>query len=153
MHENGKPPAGAGQTLLDDPALTAGQRKRVAIFQSVEGPVCARIEEMCCTGEVDVTDVAVLVIAPEARDLFFDPEEDEGDGAAIVIGHRSRLHAFLTATLPPSAEAPGDPYADLLEAAPPRCVRVMVVDDESLTVMSYGTFITVRVAPGKQAAA
>jgi len=29
----------------------------------------------------------------------------------------------------------------------------MVVDDDSLTVMSYGTFVTVRVGPGKRAVA
>jgi hypothetical protein len=30
---------------------------------------------------------------------------------------------------------------------------VMVVDDTSLTVMSYGTFVTVRVDPNEQAVA
>jgi hypothetical protein len=29
----------------------------------------------------------------------------------------------------------------------------MVIDEESLTVMSYGTFVTVRVGPGDQAVA
>ena len=144
MHADGG--AGGLDAALDDVALTPGQRKRVAIFQSVESPVCARIEEVCAQGAVEVTDVAVLVIAPEARDLFFD--RDAGTGVSVVIGHRAKLYAFLDATLPAA-----DPYADLLEPAPPRCVRVLVVDQESLTVMSYGTFITVRLDPGKQAVA
>ncbi len=143
--------AGGLRAWLDDAALTPGQKKRLAVFGSVEGPVCARIEEICGKGGVDVVDVAVLVIAPEARRLFFD--DDLEPGVSVVIGHRSRLYAFLNAALPPAEDAPGDPYADLLEAAPTRCVRVMVVDDDSLTVMSYGTFVTVRVGPGKRAVA
>jgi hypothetical protein len=136
---------------LDDASLTPGQRKRIAIFQSVESEVCARIEEGCGGGELDVTDVAVLVIAPEAHGLFFDGRV--GEGVSVIIGHRGRLHAFLEATLPPAPDVEVNPYADLLEPAPSCCVRVMVIDDESLTVMSYGTFVTVRMSPGEQSVA
>src|SRR5262249_52016916 len=73
---------------LDDADLTPGQRKRLSVFQSVEAPVCARIEEVCGSGGVEVTDVAVLVIAKEARRLFFD--DDSRLGVSVVIGHRSR---------------------------------------------------------------
>jgi hypothetical protein len=152
MHDDGSESrSGDLRAWLDDPDLTAGQKKRLSIFQSVEGPVCARIEEICGSGGVEVTDVAVLVVAPEARDFFFD--EGAGDGVSVVIGHRDRLYAFLNATLPPSPEAPADPYGDLLEPAPSRCVRVLVIDADSLTVMSYGTFVTVRMGPGAQAVA
>jgi hypothetical protein len=156
MHDNGSEiRSGALSAWLDDASLTPGQRKRLAIFQSVESAVSARIEEVCGAGGLEVTDAAVLVIAPEAYGLFFDAEV--GQGVSVVIGHRLKLRAFLDATLPaapPAAgEAPVDPYADLLEAAPPRCVRVMVVDDQSLTVMSYGTFVTVWVDPDKRAVA
>lgn len=152
MHDDGKESrSGDLREGLDDEDLTAGQKKRIAIFQSVEGPVCARIEEICGRGAVEVTDVAVLVIAPEARGFFF--EEGAGDAVSVVIGHRDRLYAFLNATLPPAPEAPADPYGDLLAPAPSRCVRVLVVDAESLTVMSYGTFVTVSMSPGKQAVA
>jgi len=61
----------------------------------------------------------------------------------VILGHRDKLHAFLHAMLPPVEDAPFDPYADLLEPATARCVRVLIVDHESLTVMSYGTFVTV----------
>jgi hypothetical protein len=153
MHDDGSESGSGGlRAWLDDASLTPGQKKRLSIFHSVESPVCARIEEVCGAGGVEVTDVAVLVIAPAARALFFD-EEETGDGVSVVIGHRSRVRAFLNATLPPAETAPSDPYADLLEAAPPRCVRVMVIDDESLTVLSYGTFVTVRVDPGRRAVA
>lgn len=152
MHEDKTDARSGGlRAWLDDAALTSGQRKRLSVFQSVEGPVCARIEEMCGAGGLEVTDVAVLVIAPEARGLFF--EEADEPGVSVVIGHRSRVRAFLEASLPPARDAPSDPYGDLLEVAPDRCVRVMVVDDESLTVMSYGTFITVRVDPANRAVA
>jgi len=153
MHDDGSETQSGGlRDWLDDASLTPGQKKRLEVFQSVESPVCARIEEVCGAGGVEITDVAVLVIAPQARGLFFD-EDEAGDGVSVVIGHRSRVRAFLNATLPPAPDAPSDPYADLLEAAPPRCVRVMVVDDESLTVLSYGTFVTVRVDPGRRAVA
>jgi len=153
MHDDGSESrSGDLHDWLDDASLTPGQKKRLSIFQSVESPVCARIEEVCGSGGVEVTDVAVLVIAPQARPLFFD-EEELGSGVSVVIGHRSRVRAFLNATLPPAATAPSDPYADLLEAAPDRCVRVMVIDDESLTVLSYGTFVTVRLDPDRRAVA
>jgi hypothetical protein len=113
--------------------------------------VCARIEEVSGSGEVAVIDVAVLVIAPEAHDLFFDGEVEKG--TSVVMGHRERLYAFLTSALPPPQEAGVDPYADLLEPAPARCVRVLVIDDESLTVMSYGTFVTVEMDPKRSAVA
>lgn len=151
MHDDGTR-TGDLRAGLEDAALTPGQRKRLSIFQSVEAVVCSRIEEICGGGGLDVTDVAALVIAPAARGLFFD--EDEGEtGVSVVIGHRNRVRAFLQSSLPASPDAPSDPYADLLEPAPPRCVRVMVIDDQSLTVMSYGTFVTVEVDLGKQAVA
>ena len=71
----------------------------------------------------------------------------------MVIGPRDDLYAFLNATLPATPDAPFDPYVDLLEPAPERCVRVLVIDDESLTVMSYGTFVTVNVDARQRAAA
>jgi hypothetical protein len=106
---------------------------------------------MCGEGGIEVIDVAVLVIAPEARGIFF--EDDVASGVSVVIGHRDRIRDFLGAALPPAPDAPSDPYADLAEAAPPRCVRVLVIDDESLTVLSYGTFVTVRVDPHNRAVA
>jgi hypothetical protein len=152
MHDDGTGARSGGlRAWLDDEALTPGQKKRLSLFQSVEMPVCARIEEVCGAGGMEVTDVAVLVIAPEARGLFFD--DVEGVGVSVIIGHRSRLRAFLVAALPPAPGAPADPYADLLEEAPPRCVRVLVIDDESLTVLSYGTFVTVLVDPARRAVA
>lgn len=147
MHDH----SGSLRTVLDDASLTPGQRKRIGVFQTVEAPICARIEEACGQGGMEVTDVAVLVIAPEARCLFFD--EDVEAGVSVVIGHRSRVREFLEATLTPAPDAPEDPYADLLSPAPDRCVRVLVIDGDSITVMSYGTFITVRMGPGKRAVA
>jgi hypothetical protein len=137
--------------FLDDESLTPGQKRRLAVFQSVESAVCERIEEVCGSGEVEITDVAVLVIAPAAHDLFFD--EDVERGVSVVLGHRNRVEEFLRATLPPAEDAPSDPYADLQQPAPERCVRVLVIDDESLTVMSYGTFVTVEMDPTKRAVA
>jgi hypothetical protein len=96
-----------------------------------------------------VTDVAVLVVAPSAHDLFF-PGIVEAKGTSVVLGHRLKLHAFLCAMLPGAAV---DPYADLLEPTPPCCVRVLIVDDESLTVMSYGSFVTIRDDPANRAVA
>jgi hypothetical protein len=136
---------------LDDESLTPGQRKRIAVFQSVEAPICARIEEMCGEGGIEVTDVAVLVVAPEARGIFF--EGDAEPGVSVVLGHRRMVRDFLCAALPPLPDAPEDPYGDLGEEAPPRCVRVLVVDEEALTVLSYGTFVTVSVDPNRQAVA
>jgi hypothetical protein len=95
--------------------------------------------------------VAVLVIAPEARGIFFDGDREPG--VSVVIGHRRLVRDLLAAALPPAPGAPADPYADLAEEAPPRCVRVLVIDDESLTVLSYGTFVTVAVDPNRRAVA
>jgi hypothetical protein len=152
MHDDAVDGGSGGLSAwLDDPALTEGQKRRIGVFQGVEAAVCARIEEVTGKGEVAVVDVAVLVIAPEAHELFFDQEVEKG--TSVVMGHRERLYAFLQNALPPSEEAGIDPYADLLDQAPPRCVRVLVIDDESLTVMSYGTFVTVDVDPKKRAVA
>ncbi|HVY48835.1 MAG TPA: hypothetical protein VHB21_23260, partial [Minicystis sp.] len=122
---------------------TSGQRRRVALFQAIEGHVCSRIEAVCGSAELDVQDVAVLVVAPAARPLVFGPTDRSPD-AAVLLGHREHVYALLRASLPAAVGAPFDPYADLLEPAPARCVRVLVLDEESLTVMSYGTFVTVR---------
>ena len=90
MHEEGKDGrAGGLGAWLDDETLTAGQRKRLTIFQSVEALACARIEELCGHGGVEVSDAAVLVIAPEAQGIFF--EETYPPGVSVVIGHRSRI--------------------------------------------------------------
>ena len=152
MHDDGKGGSEGGlAACLDDATLTPGQRKRLSIFQSVESLVCARIEELCADGGVEVSDVAVLMIAPEAHGLFF--EETEAPGISVLIGHRGRILAFLDAALPPANDAPSDPYEDLRKPAPPRCVRVLVIDHESLTVLSYGTFVTVRLDPDRRAVA
>ncbi|MCC6551932.1 MAG: hypothetical protein IT372_02775 [Polyangiaceae bacterium] len=138
------------EAYLEGPSLTEGQRRRLRLFQAVEGAICARIERICTEEAIDVTDVAVLVVAPEVRELFFGDapaagprQARDGGPTSVVLGHRDRLHAFLHGALPPSEDAPFDPYADLTEPAPARCVRVLIVDHESLTVMSYGTFVTV----------
>jgi hypothetical protein len=120
--------------------LTEGQRRRIALFQSLEEGVCARVEQMCATSSLDVPDVAVLVVSPEAQELLF--ESEDPPSTSVILGHRERLHAFLHSALPVSPEVPIDPYADLLLPAPPRCVRVLIVDDDSLTILSYGTFLT-----------
>jgi hypothetical protein len=138
-------------TWLTDPSLTEGQRRRLRVFQDVEASVSSRIEQLCQGGDLDVVDVAVLVVAPTAQELFFDGEL--GEGTSVILGHRSRIHAFLSQMLPAAPDAPFDPYADLLEPAPVRCVRVLVIDAESLTVMSYGTFVTVRIGAGDRAQA
>ncbi|MDI1445851.1 hypothetical protein [Polyangium sp. 6x1] len=128
--------------FLADASLTEGQRRRIALFRSVENAVCSRIEQICVTSGLDVVDVAVLVVDVSAHELFF--QDDEPVGTCVLIGHRDKVHAFLRSALPPAEDAPFDPYEDLRTAAPARCVRVMIVDQESLTVMSYGTFVTVR---------
>jgi hypothetical protein len=153
MHDDGTQPApGSLAAYLEDPSLSPGQRSRLAIFQSVEGGVCARIEQMCEATGLEVTDVAILVVAAAAHGFVFG--ESGGEAAtSVVLGHREKLHAFLSRTLPPTEGAPFDPYGDLLEPAPSRCVRVLVLDEESLTVMSYGTFVTVRIDPGNRAVA
>ncbi|UQA63856.1 hypothetical protein E8A73_031920 [Polyangium aurulentum] len=129
--------------FLDDPSLTEGQRRRLSLFRTVENGICSRIEQMCVTSGLEVTDVAVLVVDASAQGLFFQGD-DTVNGTCVVLGHRERLYAFLTSVLPPAEDAPFDPYEDLREPAPARCVRVLIVDHESLTVMSYGTFVTVR---------
>lgn len=176
---------------LQEPGLPEGQRRRLRLFQTVESGICHRIERFCTENPLEVTDLAVLVVAPEAQQLFFDgalepPPVDglgggvhgAGDGyhipgfsaeappgleegarrtgggrshgasalpsVSVILGHRERLHAFLHSVLPPTDDAPFDPYMDLRDPAPARCVRVLIVDHESLTVMSYGTFVTLR---------
>jgi hypothetical protein len=115
----------------------------------VEGGICTRIERICTEEGIEVVDVAVLVVAPDVQAIFFASApgalDVAGEGArtSVILGHRDKLHAFLHAMLPPVEDAPFDPYADLLDPAPARCVRVLIVDHESLTVMSYGTFVTV----------
>jgi hypothetical protein len=143
-------PSGIAKSL-DDPSLTPGQRRRVELFANVEATVCERIEQLCVAGGLPVTDTAVLVVAPNANELVFGDEM--GRGTSVLLGHRLRVYEFLEAALPKAPDAPFDPYADLLDPAPARCVRVLVLDHESLTVMSYGTFVTVRLDPGKQAQA
>jgi len=136
---------------LNDASLSEGQRRRLGLFRSVESGVCSRIESLCERSGIEVTDVAVLVIGPSAQEAFF------GWGGErvinVVLGHRTRVYALLNVVLPPLPEAPVDPYADLLQPSPDRCVRVLIIDEESITVMSYGTFITVRVDPANRAVA
>ena len=111
----------------------------------------------------------VLVVAPTSHALVFGPLAWETgdrffhdalsameplvaieDGkaaepvATIVAAHRAELHDFLQAVLPAASDGTADPYADLLEPAPDRCARVLVVDDGSLTILSYGAFVLVR---------
>ncbi len=136
---------------LGDPALTSGQRRRLGIFKAVESSVSERIEAFCEETGAAVTDVAVLIIAPSAQGIFFGPAEERG--TAVILGERTRLHGFLTSVLPPVPGAPFDPYADLLEPAQDRCVRVLILDEESLTVLSYGSFITVELDPARIAQA
>ncbi len=131
--------------FLDDPLLPDGQRKRLGLFRSVESTVCIRVEEMCATDDVDVTDVAVLVVDSSAHELFF--QDDAPKGTTILIGHRLELRGFLRSRLPAADDAPFDPYDDLLKPSPRQSVRVLIMDGECLTVMSYGTFVTVRVDP------
>lgn len=133
------------EARLDDQALTSGQLRRLGIFKGVETGVSTRIESFCEETGAEVTDVAVLIIAPAAHGIFFDSEKERG--TAVILGDRVRLHAFLESVLPPVPGAPFDPYMDLLEPAPSRCVRVLIIDDESLTVLSYGSFVTVDLDP------
>jgi hypothetical protein len=139
------------EAQLEAAALTSGQRRRLGIFQLVEDGVSTRIESFCEETGAEVVDVGVLIIAPAANGVFFGAIEEQG--TAVILGDRLRLHAFLEEVLPPVRGAPFDPYADLLEAAPPRCVRVLIIDDESLTVLSYGSFITVELDPRVMASA
>jgi|GEM_PF-6657900 hypothetical protein len=131
--------------FLDNPSLPDGQRRRLSLFRSIEGVVCTRVEEMCATGEIDVTDVAVLVVDATAHDLLF--PENQPCGTTILVGHRRELRAFLNSMLPAADDAPFDPYDDLLEPSPMQSIRVLIMDDHSLTVMSYGTFVTVHMDP------
>jgi hypothetical protein len=136
---------------LDAAALTSGQRRRLAIFRLVESGVSERIETFCEETGAEVVDVGVLIIAPTAGGAFFEPPTEQG--TAVILGDRQRLHAFLEEVLPPVSGAPFDPYVDLLEPAPPHCVRILIIDDESLTVLSYGSFITVELDPRSMASA
>jgi hypothetical protein len=135
----------------DGAALTSGQRHRLAIFRVVESGVSDRIETFCEETGAEVVDVGVLIIAPTARGVFFEPPMEQG--TAVILGDRQRLHAFLEQVLPPAPGAPFDPYMDLLEPAPLHCVRILIIDDESLTVLSYGSFITVELDPRSMASA
>ena len=81
------PERGDIEAFLQSEDLTEGQRRRLRVLQAVEQAVTARVEEMCSTTTVEVTDVAVLVVAPE----------------------RNKLHAFLTDVLPPARTRPSIP--------------------------------------------
>lgn len=145
-----EPPTSITESL-DDPSLTEGQRRRIRLFAEVEEIVAARVEQLCGEGGLDVRDVAALIVDPAANELVFGG--DLGGGPTALIGHRLRVYAILDAALPRTPDAPFDPYADLLTPAPDRCVRVLVLDRASLTVMCYGTFVTVDVDRGKRGAA
>lgn len=135
---------GAG---LESVTLSDGQRRRLELFKRVEQSVCSRIEQLCMQEGIPVVDVAVLVLSPEARGLVFDDEDEGGaDGITVVLGHRDKLYGFLHAAMPEAEDALVDPYEDLLAPAPALCVRVLIVDGASITVMSYGTFVTVELA-------
>lgn len=137
--------------FLDDPSLTPGQKHRLSLFHRIEAVVCSRVEEMCATGDVDVTDIAVLVVDPSATELLFG--DDQPEGTTILMGHRCEVRAFLNSTLPAAEDAPFDPYDDLLEPSPMQSIRVLIMDASSLTVMSYGTFVTLNVDPEEMAQA
>lgn len=155
IDEHERPVGCSLEAYLQEPGLPEGQRRRLRLFQAVESGVCSRIERFCTENGLEVTDLAVLLVAPEAHPLF-EGTLEVGDGGSagarraglppisVILGHRERLRAFLCAVLPKAEDAAFDPYGDLLEPAPARCVRVLIVDDESLTVMSYGTFVTLR---------
>jgi hypothetical protein len=130
-----------------DASLTEGQKRRLDLFRAVEGGVCSRIEAMCERTGLDVTDVAVLVIGKAAPDVLFRVGGERFIN--VIMGHRTRLYAWLSSLLPPP-EAEVDPYGDLLEPAPVQCVRVLIIDEGAITVMSYGSFITVRMDPTKR---
>lgn len=143
--------------FMNDAPLSQGQRRRLGLLHSVEGEVCERVGRICVTDAIDVADVAVLVVAMSAYAIVFGADEEgpanlrertppsgSDSPATILAGHREQLHAFLSHVLPPAPEANVDPYIDLKEPAPPRCARVLVVDEESLTILSYGSFVLVR---------
>ncbi|MBK9264020.1 MAG: hypothetical protein IPM54_29985 [Polyangiaceae bacterium] len=143
-HEIPEDPASM-DVFLDNPSLSDGQRRRLSLFRNLEGVVCARVEEMCATGDIDVTDVAVLVVDASAHDLLF--RQGEPCGTTILVGHRCEVRSFLNSMLPAAEDAPFDPYDDLMEPSPLQSIRVLILDDHSLTVMSYGTFVTVHMDP------
>jgi hypothetical protein len=135
---------------LNEPDLTDGQRSRLRVFQGVEEIVGDRVEQLCAQSGLDVTDAAVLVVCPGAHRLFCPPiARGAAPGTSVILGHRERLHAFLHASLPPADETQFDPYVDLIEPSPPQCVRVLIVDERSLTVLSYGVFVTLRLDRGE----
>lgn len=139
------------KSYIDRAALTRGQRQRLELFKLVEDDICSRVEAICEQGEIDVTDLAVLVVGPTSP----------GEGSEIssvgmmnvILGHRTRLYGLLHAVLPPSDEVTEDPYRDLLEPSPFRCTRVLVIHAGALTVMSYGCFATVAFDPANLAVA
>ncbi|WP_437592224.1 hypothetical protein [Sorangium sp. So ce1000] len=134
------------EDYIEEPGLTEGQRRRLRLFQTVEEAVSRRVERLCTSSELDVTDAAILVVSPAARRAFFHADARsfaEVPGATAIVGHRARLHEFLHAALPPADEVPFDPYVDLLAPSPPQCVRVLIVDEDSLTVLNYGAFVVV----------
>jgi hypothetical protein len=133
---------------LDDPALSAGQRRRVRLFAEVESTVTARMGELWEAGGLEVVDTAALVVGPTAIDLLFG--DAPGHATRVLLGHRRRIYDFLSSALPKAEHAPFDPYVDLLDPAPPRCVRVLVLDHETLTVLCYGTFVTVAMDDPKR---
>ncbi|WP_245678491.1 hypothetical protein [Chondromyces crocatus] len=136
---------------LREPGISEGQRRRLQLFQTVESGVCAKVERFCTEHGIEVTDLAVLLVAPEAHLLFRNALlAQPGSGrrpstpqASLILGHRSQLHSFLRRALPPNESDAADPYMDLMTPAPARCVRILIIDDDSLTIMSYGTFVTV----------
>lgn len=151
MHDESEQTASDLDAYLNDAALTEGQRRRLALFRVVEGGVCERIEALCEQSGIEVTDVAVLVIGPAAPEALWGIG---GDGVInVVLGDRTRVYGLLRSLLPPPRGTALDPYGDLLARSPDGCVRVLIIDGDSLTVMSYGTFITVRLDPATMAVA
>ncbi|WP_437870525.1 hypothetical protein [Sorangium sp. So ce363] len=135
------------EAYIEEPGLTEGQRRRLRLFQTVEEAVSRRVERLCTSSEIEVTDAAILVVSPAARRVFFRIDargSAEAPGASVIVDHRARLHEFLHAVLPPVDDAPFDPYVDLLAPSPPQCVRVLIVDEDSLTVLNYGAFVVVN---------
>jgi hypothetical protein len=133
--------SGLGACIDHDPNLTESQRRRLRVFLGVEDGVVSRVESLCLQHDIEVTDLGVLVISADAREVFFGPGGE--DSTNVILGHRRQIHGFLHAVLPPGPNAAADPYLDLLEPAPAFCVRVLIVDAESVTVLSYGSFVTV----------
>ncbi len=135
------------EAYIKEPGLTEGQRRRLRLFQTVEEAVSRRVERLCTSSEIEVTDAAILVVSPgRAPGVVPDRRAGQrgGAGASVIVDHRARLHEFLHAVLPPTDEAPFDPYVDLLAPSPPQCVRVLIVDEDSLTVLNYGAFVVVN---------